>query len=84
MRFIKARKPRGLKLNGRKSYDMCTGCYMPFCNSMAASPLYYEKIRRRLKEGNCPACGHNPCRCKSKLGISSHLMITHNNKKRNG
>lgn len=67
MKFRKQRKPRGIKLNGRKSYDMCTGCYMPHCDPFAASPKYREKIEKRLREGKCPACGHYHCRCKSTI-----------------
>ena len=71
MRKVKARKPRGRKLSGRLSYDMCTGCYMPFCDSFAASQLYRDKISARLRNGLCPACGHSPCSCKSKLEIKT-------------
>ena len=81
MRFVKPRKPRGTKLNGEKSYDMCEGCYMPFCDSFAASEKYRHKIHSRLKTGVCPACGHNPCRCKSKLHTKTSVIVTHNNKK---
>lgn len=81
MRFVKPRKPRGIKLNGEESYDMCDGCYMPFCDSMAASPEYYAKIHARLKAELCPACGHNPCRCKSKLKNKTTVIVTHNNRK---
>lgn len=67
MKIRKQRKPRGTKLNGRKSYDMCTGCYMPRCDPMAASPLYRKKIEDRLSKGLCPACGQKVCKCKSSL-----------------
>ena len=63
--FPKKRKPRGIKLNGHKSYDMCDGCYMPHCDPFAASPAYREKIYKRLHEGKCPACGQVKCKCKS-------------------
>ena len=69
MRKIKVRKPRGTKLDGSKSYNMCTGCNMPYCDPFAASEKYRQKISYRLKHKLCPACGHNPCRCKSKLDI---------------
>ena len=63
----KKRKPRGIKLNGMRSYDMCTGCYMPFCDPFAASPEYRYKIGKRLEAGLCPACGREKCRCKSSI-----------------
>ena len=81
MRFVKPRKPRGRKLNGQESYDMCTCCFMPECDYFAASPLYREKIDQRLMKGKCPACGRIPCKCKSKLTIKNTSMVTHNNKK---
>lgn len=67
MKFPKKRKPRGTKLNGKKSYDMCTGCYMPHCDPFAASPKYRQKIDKRLEEGRCPACGQVKCKCKSTI-----------------
>ena len=67
MNYPKKRQPRGTKLDGRKSYDMCTGCYMPFCDPFAASPLYRAKIEKRLREGRCPACGQVECKCKSTI-----------------
>ena len=67
MKIRKKRKPRGTKLSGEKSYDMCTGCYMPFCDPFAASPKYRAKIEKRLREGKCPACGQYDCKCKSSI-----------------
>lgn len=81
MRFVKPRKPRGIKLNGERSEDYCTGCYMRGCDPFGNSPAYYNKIHKRLEAGLCPSCGHNPCRCKSKLSINEPIMVTHNNKK---
>ena len=82
MRVVKPRKPRGRKLNGEESYDMCPGCYMPYCDPFAASRLYSQKIDQRLEKGECPACGHNPCRCKSSIYAKVPIIVTHNNKKK--
>ena len=63
----KDRKPRGIKLNGERSMDMCTGCIAFGCDPMAMSPRFQNKINKRIELGLCPACGSNPCKCKSKL-----------------
>ena len=63
----KKRKPRGHKQNGEKSYDMCPYCYLPDCDPFGGSPLYRNKIQKRLSEGRCPACGHVKCTCKSSI-----------------
>lgn len=81
MRYVKPRKPRGVKQNGEKSEDFCPGCYMRGCDPSGNSELYAGKIRNRLNAGLCPACGHNPCRCKSSLSVSTPRMVTHNNRK---
>ena len=73
MRKVKVRKPRGMKQNGCRSYDMCPYCYMPGCDPFGASALYRRKIEQRLKRGLCPACGHAPCRCKSKLTLKAPI-----------
>ena len=67
MKVLKKRKPRGTKLNGQKSYDMCPDCYMPGCDPFGGSKLYRDKIEKRLKEGKCPACGQVDCKCKSTI-----------------
>ncbi len=71
------RKPRGIKLNGHRSMDMCPGCYAFNCDSMAMSQRFQDKIRKRMKLGLCPACGAKPvqkngtniCKCKGKRGL---------------
>lgn len=63
----KKRKPRGIKQDGTPSLDMCPGCYAFFCDPMAMSYKFQEKIRRRISQGLCPACGAKPCKCKSSL-----------------
>lgn len=63
----KKRKPRGIKADGTRSQDLCTGCYSFGCDPMAMSYKFQAKIRKRLKAGLCPACGHKPCTCKSSL-----------------
>jgi hypothetical protein len=67
MKLKRKRKPRGTKLNGHSSYDMCIHCYMPHCDPFAASSKYRLKINRRLKQGLCPACGQVECKCKSTI-----------------
>lgn len=74
MKQVKPRKPRGVKLNGQRSYDMCPHCYMPGCDPFGGSEKYRRKIQMRLEKGLCPACGHNLCRCKSKLGLKSRVI----------
>jgi hypothetical protein len=65
----KARKPRGVGLDGIPSYDLCTGCYSAYCDPMSMSLNFREKVNRRLKAGLCVGCGHKPCTCKSSLLI---------------
>lgn len=60
----KKRKPRGIKKNGRESYDLCTGCYHPNCDPWFRRP---PKVDERLEKGLCPGCGHKECTCKSSL-----------------
>lgn len=61
------RKPRGIKLNGKPSKDMCPHCFAFNCDPFLMSPKFTNKIYKRLKQGLCGACGHNPCTCKSSL-----------------
>jgi|GEM_PF-3281412 len=63
----KKRKPRGIKQDGTPSLDMCPGCYSFFCDPTVMSDKFREKIRRRISQGLCPACGAKPCKCKSSL-----------------
>lgn len=63
----KVRKPRGYKLNGRKSRDMCSGCHSFGCDPAADSPEWAAKKYRRQAAGVCVSCGANPCKCKSSL-----------------
>ena len=62
----KKRKPRGIKLNGHRSYNLCPYCYSYNCDRMTMSEKFKNKIDRRLKAGQCGACGNNPCTCKSR------------------
>lgn len=62
----KERKPRGIKMNGQKSLDMCT-CFSFHVNPCTVSRKFKEKIEKRLKAGLCGACGNKKCKCKSKL-----------------
>ena len=81
MRFVKPRKPRGIKLDGTPSIDFCEVCKMPGCDPCGASLKYLAKTFDREERGVCTACGHNPCRCKSRLSVSEPIMVTHNNRK---
>lgn len=65
--FKKKRKPRGVKLNGRKSQDMCPDCFSFNCDPMSMSKKFQDKIRGRRQKGLCGACGHTPCSCKSSM-----------------
>ena len=67
MKVKKARKPRGTKLNGRRSYNLCSCCLSYGCDPLTMSDKFKEKADRRSKAGVCRSCGHNPCRCKSTL-----------------
>lgn len=65
----KARKPRGIKLDGTRSMDMCPHCFAFHCDPMCMSRKFSQKIDRRRRSGLCRACGSNPCKCKSSLLI---------------
>lgn len=67
MKFVRRRKPRGIKKNGRRSLDMCPDCFSFHCDPMTMSREFRAKIQRRLSLGLCGACGHNPCTCRSTL-----------------
>ena len=77
MKFKHIRKPRGTKLNGEPSYNLCSCCYSPYCDPMARHP----RVEQRLINGLCPACGKpwDLCRCNSHNGANT--IMTHNNKK---
>lgn len=60
----KKRKPRGWKLDGTRSEDMCT-CLRFRCDPDGISPKLRAKFDKRIAEGKCPSCGNNPCKCKS-------------------
>lgn len=63
----KKRKPRGMKLDGTPSMDMCPYCIAFNCDPMGMSLPFQKKIDTRKAQGLCPACGANPCKCKSSL-----------------
>jgi len=63
----KKRKPRGIKLDGTRSLDMCPYCFSFRCDPSLISNLISIKFKKRLDMGLCPSCGHEVCRCKSKL-----------------
>jgi hypothetical protein len=67
-KLLKPRKPRGIKLNGQPSLDMCT-CYSFHCDPMTVSRKFSQKISRRLAAGVHPPCGTMPCTCKSSLSM---------------
>lgn len=65
---MKQRKPRGIKLNGQRSLDMCT-CYSFHCDPMTVSRKFSAKISARHRAGVHPPCGTSPCTCKSSLSL---------------
>lgn len=65
MKLKKPRKPRGIKLNGKPSYDLCEHCYGYACDPFSMSEKFRNKIDRRLKSKLCPSCGAKECKCKS-------------------
>lgn len=80
----KARKPRGVRQDGTYSQNLCPHCYSFGCDPMAMSLAFNNKIRNRLRNGCCAACGQPKefCSCKSSLAGSAYcLPATHNNKK---
>ncbi len=86
MRHIRNRQDRGTKLDGTPSADLCTGCYSLYCDLASMSPEFQHKIRERLRQRRCPACGKPAgfCSCRSCLpghGEGVKLIQTHNNKK---
>ena len=62
----KKRKHRGIKLTGVPSEDMCPCCLKFRCDPAGLSEKLSDKFDKRRKEGKCPSCGNNPCKCKSK------------------
>jgi hypothetical protein len=69
MKVKKARKARGVKLNGRMSEDMCSGCYSFMCDPGGDSKEWSAKKHKRYILKVCIACGSNPCKCKSTLDL---------------
>jgi hypothetical protein len=65
----KIRKPR------KTSEDFCPSCMNTSCNPVNA-PLFQRKLDRRKAAGVCLSCGHNPCRCKSKMGRKVGGIVT--------
>ena len=63
----KQRKPRGIKLTGEKSLNMCPCCKAFHCDPMSMSHKFDDQQDQRRRAGVCTACGHNPCVCKSEL-----------------
>lgn len=70
----KGRKPRGIKLSGRPSQNMCT-CLSFQCDPMGMSPMFQAKIERNRENGGCPSCGGNPCKCKSTMSKKRDMDI---------
>lgn len=68
-------KPRGIKLNGERSEDMCEGCCSFGCDPMSMSVEYIKKMSKRQDAGVCPSCGANPCKCKSSLSAKPVVPI---------
>lgn len=72
----KTRKPRGMKLDGTRSLDLCPHCFSFHCNPMTMSHEFSQKVDKRLRAGLCGACGQNPCACKSTLKTKKELYST--------
>lgn len=85
MKKVKARKPRGIKQNGRESEDLCPYCYSYNCDPTSMSKAFSDKITKRIKNGQCPSCGKPKafCICKSSRDLHGNdaRYITHNNRK---
>lgn len=81
-------KGRSFKADGvTLGMDMCPYCYSFGCDPMAMSPAFSQKIEERRRKGLCPCCGEPAsfCKCKSSSQVApgTHVLRTHNNKKRN-
>lgn len=76
-RVKKARKPRGTKQDGTPSQDLCPCCLKFQCDPFGSSPAFRDKVNRRKAAGCCPACGGDPCICKSSLQIGGNGHATH-------
>ena len=69
----KDRKPRGIKKDGSRSLNLCSGCGYFLCD-----PIFNNdgpantKIQKRLRNGLCMGCGKtkDKCSCKSKNGLT--------------
>ncbi len=72
---MKVRKPRGTKLDGYRSEDMCKHCCSLGCDPMSMSPKFKQMVRYRRDNNLCQACGANPCICKSSLETKPQLPI---------
>lgn len=75
MKWVKPRKPRGRKLDGRRSQDMCPCCIAFNCDPFSMSSAFRNKVDKRREQGLCSACGGNPCKCKSKSGLKKPIMM---------
>lgn len=76
MRFVKPRKPRGIKKDGSKSEDMCPECVSFGCDPFGMSPKFRQKMDKRLSDDVCRSCGSEPCKCKSRKGIKAPILVT--------
>lgn len=67
---MKERKPRGIKLNGNASRDMCDVCMNYNCDSCTGgmNPFFLAKVEKRRNQNVCLSCGNSKCNCKSSLG----------------
>jgi hypothetical protein len=74
MRFIKPRKPRGKKMDGTPSLDMCS-CFAFYCDPSTMSRKFSQKISRRRSAGLCPCCGNKQCVCKSSRLLRVPRMV---------
>ena len=61
---MKKRKPRGIKLSGQYSEDMCI-CLRFGCDPDGLSQKLKRKFDKRISEGRCHSCGNIKCSCKT-------------------
>lgn len=74
----KGRKPRSVKADGiHMGMDMCPHCIAFNCDPSSMSRKFLDKIDKRMKNKLCPACGKNPCQCKSSDSLPERPQSAH-------
>ncbi len=64
---MKERKDRSKNLHGGRNFDYCS-CGLINCDSAYEHnpSIATKKLRKRLSEDKCMACGEIECKCKSR------------------